>query len=211
MPAPTQPSNPPSVHGKGGVIAISATRGGAVVPIALITDWTLDRTSDKIETTSLGDANKTYVKGLDDVKGTFTGQWNSTDDTLFEAAESVDGCQMEIWPNKDSDACFAGPAWLDVSVKGGVTAAVTIDGSFSANGSWTRTPWGAVATGASPGTGNGTYTPAGASAPANFTALQSSGLTASPATAWTSGQYIVLGDGSKAHWNATAWTAGAAP
>jgi|SRR5262245_13048955 len=207
MPAPAQPVNPPSVHGKGGVIAISTSRAGAVVPIALITEWTLNRSSDKVETTALGDANKTYVKGLDNVEGTFTGQWNSTDDTLFEAAESVDGCQMEIWPNKDSAACFKGPAWLDVSIKGGVTAAVTIDGSFSANGSWSRIAWGAVATGAGPSVLGG-FTPAGAVAPANLAAM--TGITATPATAWTTGQFVLLGDGTKAHWNGTAWVAGPA-
>jgi len=144
MPAPTQPVNPPAVHGKGGVLCVSTTRAGTVAPVALITEWSLDRTSDKVETTALGDTTKTYVKGLDNAQGTFTGQFDSTDDTLFEAAESGDGCQIEIWPDGASEACFKGPAWLDVSIKGGVSAAVTIDGNFSANGSWTRTPWGAV-------------------------------------------------------------------
>lgn len=136
--APTQPTNPAATHGKGGVLLVSTTKTGTPVAVALITEWGLDRTSDKIETTALGDANKTYVKGLDDVKGTFSGQWDAHDDTLFEASESVDGVQIELWPSITSTVCFKGPAWLDVSIKGGVSAAVTIDGTFSANGSWQR-------------------------------------------------------------------------
>jgi hypothetical protein len=207
MPAPAQPTNPPAVHGKGGVICIAPTRTGTPVPVALVGEWSLDRSSDKVETTSLGDKNKTFVKGLDNVEGTFTGQFNQLDDTLFEAAESADGCLMEIWPNEFSEACFSGPAWLDVSIKGGVSAAVTIDGSFSANGSWTRTTWGGIAATAATAGTPGTWTPPEATPPANLAALQS-GITASPLTAWTVGQHMVLGDTTHAYWNGTAWVAG---
>lgn len=65
-----------------------------------------------------------------------------------------------------------------------------------------------VATGATAGT-PGSFTPAGASAPANLAAM--SGVTASPTTAWTVGEFVNLGDTTKAHWNATAWVAGMAP
>jgi hypothetical protein len=209
MPAPAQPVNPPAKHGKTGVIAVATTPGGTATPVALLTEWSLDRTSDKIETTSLGSANKTYVKGLDDVQGTFTGHFDSTDDTLFEAAESANGCDIEIWPD-GATACFKGPAWLDVSIKGGVSAAVTIDGSFSANGSWTRVPWGVAATGATAGS-PGSFTPTGANAPATLAALQGGSIVASPATAWTTGQHVILGDATHAHWTSSAWAAGNAP
>ena len=63
------------------------------------------------------------------------------------------------------------------------------------------------ASGATAGT-PGTFTPAGAEAPADLAAL--SDVTASPTTAWTTGQHVVLGDGSQAHWDGSAWAAGAA-
>jgi hypothetical protein len=141
MPVPTVPANPPAHHGKEGVLALAVDDGVAVpAAVALLSEWTLDMATDKVETTALGDANKTYVQGLKDVKGTFSGFWDSVDDLLFEAAESDKGVKMEIWPSKLSAVCFAGPAWLDVSIKGGVTSAVTVDGTFSAKGAWTRTP-----------------------------------------------------------------------
>jgi len=66
---------------------------------------------------------------------------------------------------------------------------------------------GITATGATAGT-PGTFTPAGASPPANLAAM--TGITASPATAWTTGQYVVLGDASNAHWSSSAWVVGIA-
>ena len=66
MPNPVQPTNPPATW-QGRHRSISTTKIGTVAAVALITEWTLDRTSDKVETTALGDANKTYVKA-DDVK-----------------------------------------------------------------------------------------------------------------------------------------------
>ena len=139
MPAPTQPTNPPAHHGKEGVIAISTTGAGTVAAMELIAEWSLDLATDKVETTALGSPNKTYVQGLKDVKGTFSGFFNSADDSIFEAADSPDGVKIEIWPTVLSEISFVGPAWLDVSIKGGVNSAVAVDGSFVANGAWTRT------------------------------------------------------------------------
>jgi hypothetical protein len=80
---------------------------------------------------------------------------------------------------------------------------------------WDGTDWVAgaapapviAATGATAGA-PGTFTPTGATAPANLAAM--SGITANPTTAWTAGQYVVLGNSTLAHWTGTAWAAGAA-
>lgn len=62
----------------------------------------------------------------------------------------------------------------------------------------------------------GSFTPAGATAPANLAALKADPVvgdagTAKPtSTPWTTGQYIVLGDASNAHWSGTAWVTGKA-
>jgi hypothetical protein len=81
---------------------------------------------------------------------------------------------------------------------------------------WDGTTWNAgrtpavviPATGATAGS-PGSFTPSGATAPANLAAL--SGVTASPTTAWTTGQRVVLGDSTTAHWDGTQWAAGSAP
>lgn len=69
------------------------------------------------------------------------------------------------------------------------------------------------ATGATEGA-PGTWTPAGATPPADVAALQASGIVASPATVWTTGNYMQTGTAGvagQAHWDSAAWVAGKAP
>jgi hypothetical protein len=208
MAAPAAPVNNPGTHGKEGIVAMKLTSGGTYVAVGNISEYTLNMATDKVETTSLGDANKRYVVGLKDLSGSFTAFWDRLTDVIFDGADSPIGCWLAIYPSGTSAQAWEGPAWMDASIKGGVTSAVTIDATFVANGAWSRTSQ-VAATGATGITSPGKFTPAGAMAPANFAGL--TGVTASPATAWTPGSYIVLGDGSTAYWNGTAWTAGIAP
>ncbi|KTR76188.1 hypothetical protein NS234_12230 [Microbacterium oxydans] len=74
--------------------------------------------------------------------------------------------------------------------------------------------WGPAIPGSIPATGvnagtPGSFTPAGAAAPATLAALQALGALGET-TAWTTGQYIVLGNSSQAHWDGDSWAAGAA-
>ena len=208
MAAPAAPVNNPGTHGKESIVAMKLTSGGAYVAIGNISDWTLNMATDKVETTSLGDANKRYVVGLKDLSGTFTAFWDRLTDVIFDGADSPTGCYLAFWPSATSAQGWEGPAWMDASIKGGVTSAVTIDATFVANGAWARSSM-VAATGATAQTTPGQFTPAGAMAPSGFAGL--TGVTASPATAWTVGQHVRLGDGTTAYWNGTAWTAGIAP
>jgi hypothetical protein len=65
-----------------------------------------------------------------------------------------------------------------------------------------------AATGATAGA-PGTFTPSGATPPADLAALQSGGVVATPNSAWTTGQSVNLGTGS-AHWTGAAWATGSA-
>lgn len=71
---------------------------------------------------------------------------------------------------------------------------------------------GVTATGATAGT-PGTFTPSGATPPANLAAMGT--VVANPATAWTTGQYVVRGDTGaadqgKCYWDSDSWESGAA-
>jgi len=201
-------TNAPGTHGKEGVIALKMNAGDAYVAVGNISEYSLNLAKDKVEVTSLGDANKRYVMGHRDTSGSFSSYWDRLSDVLFDASETDAGCFLAIYPSATSAQAWEGPAHLDASIKGGVTSAVTIDCTFVANGAWTRTSM-VAATGATGVGSPGGFTPAGAMAPANLAAM--SAVTASPATAWTTGQYVKLGNGSSAYWNGTAWTAGIAP
>lgn len=97
--------------------------------------------TDTVEVTSFGDVNKTYVQGLPDVSGQFSGFWNDLEDKLFQASSSADGCKIYLYMSADAPSkYFYGPAWLSVSITNSVSDAVKITGSFTANGPWKRTP-----------------------------------------------------------------------
>lgn len=123
-------------HGRKGVVYLSTTGTGNATAINL-TQWSLNRATDRADVTSFGDANKTYVQGLPDLQGSFQGFWDHADTKLFDAAESADGCKLYLYMSSDASGLyFYGPAWLDSNIEVGVAAAVSISGTFAANGSW---------------------------------------------------------------------------
>lgn len=125
--------------GRKGVVYLSTTGTGTATNVIKLTTWTLNQATDKIEVTAFGDANKTYVQGLKDVQGSFSGFWDDTEAKPFTAADSTDGCKMYLYPSADAPTKYwYGPAWLDVSIDTGVAAAVALSANFAANGAWGR-------------------------------------------------------------------------
>lgn len=123
--------------GRKGVIYLSTTGAGTASAVLHLNKWSVDSSTDKIEVTSFGDANKTYVQGLADVKGSFSGFFDDAETKLVTAAASADGCKMYLYPSSDAPTKYkAGPAWLDVSITTDVGGAVQVSGNFVANGSW---------------------------------------------------------------------------
>ena len=127
--------------GRKGVVYLSTSGSGTATNVIKLTTWTLDQTTDKIEVTSFGDANKTFVQGLKNVQGTLAGFFDDTETKPFVGADSSDGIKMYLYPSADAPGVYwYGPAWLDVSINTGVSDAVAISGNFAANGSWSRKP-----------------------------------------------------------------------
>lgn len=127
-------------HGRKGVLYLSTSAGGTAASVLHLNTWSLNRDTDTVEVTSFGDSNKTYVQGLPDLKGKFSGFWDDTETKPFAAAASTDGCKVYLYPSSDlaqSGGKYAyGTAWLNASLDTGVGAAVTITGSFVAASSW---------------------------------------------------------------------------
>jgi hypothetical protein len=124
-------------HGRQGRLYAASSGTGTAVPVASLTNWSLDAATDRVEVTAFGDANKTYVQGLPDLSGDFSGFWDDTDTILKAAAGSADGTKLYLYPSINATTKYAyGPAWVDVSYDVAVDGAVKITGSFAANGSW---------------------------------------------------------------------------
>jgi hypothetical protein len=128
-------------HGKSGVVYASTSGTGAAATTVGLSGWTLDMATDKSEVTAFGDANKTYVQGLKDVKGTLTGFFDDTNTNIFTGADSADGVKLYLYPSSNAPTVYwYGPAWLDASVSTPVSGPVTISGNFVANGAWAKKP-----------------------------------------------------------------------
>lgn len=126
-------------HGKRGTVYMSTTGSGTATQLGSLSSWDLNMSTDTVETTSFGDANKTYVQGLPDLSGSMSGFFEDSQDTLFAAAESADGVKIYLYPSTDAPSIYwYGPAWVDASISTGVSAAITISANFRANGSWGR-------------------------------------------------------------------------
>ena len=127
--------------GRKGRVYISTSGSGNASPVAQLTDWSLNMSTDTFETTAFGATNKTYVQGLPDVSGDFKGFWNDADTTISTASNSADGCKIYLYPSTDASTGAAGkyaygPAWLNASYASSVGGVVSMSGSFKANGNW---------------------------------------------------------------------------
>ncbi|MFA4972543.1 MAG: hypothetical protein WC683_08000 [bacterium] len=124
-------------HGRHGLVYMSTTGTGNATSITSLTTWSLDMSRDTVEVTAFGDTNKVYVAGLKDIKGSFEGFWDDTNDNIYDGSDSADGVKLYLYPSSDAITKYwYGPAWLDMSVETGVGDAVKISANFSANGAW---------------------------------------------------------------------------
>ncbi len=125
-------------HGGKGVVQMGVG-AGAVSAVVSLSDWSLDKAADTVDVTAFGDTNKTYVQGLMDIKGSLTGWFDSTSAAMFLGAESTTGVNLYLYPSSLLPGTYHyGPAWLNASISQNVKGAVSIKGTFVANGTWGR-------------------------------------------------------------------------
>jgi hypothetical protein len=124
-----------------GLVLLSTTGTGVAIAAVSLSQWSLDRKTDKVEVTAFGDLNKVYVQGLPDIQGSLAGWFDSADDALFDGADSADGVKLYLYPSSLATTIYHyGPAWLDASIDVDVKGACAVSGSFVAAGSWGRKP-----------------------------------------------------------------------
>ena len=126
------------LHGKNGAIYLGGPKGSGGIKVASKTDWTLQRNRDYIDATVFGDTNKTYLAGLPNVQGTYTGFLDASGDLLLNAATS-DAQQMYLYAddvNVIPVLVAHGPAFIDASVNTAVADGIKTSGDFRASGPW---------------------------------------------------------------------------
>lgn len=121
------------IAGRNARLYASITSGGTAEPIAFLSTFELNFTSDRFEVTSFGDTNKAYVQGLADSQGAFNGFYDNATAQLYTAA--TDGVSRKFYFYPDNTATgqyWFGTAFFDFSPSFDVGGAATCSGSWAA-------------------------------------------------------------------------------
>lgn len=124
-------------HAKTGVVYMSISGTTNAIAVGGFRAYTLDGSQEKVDTTEFNAGNRTSVQGFPAYRGTLEGFWCSDDTTLRQGSQSSDGCHLYIYPSANAPSKYAGgPAWVDMSLRGAVDAAVGTTAAFEARGTW---------------------------------------------------------------------------
>ena len=121
------------IAGRNGRIYAAVTSGGTAEPITFLNNWSINFATDKIEVTAFGDSGKTYVAGLPDASGDYSGFYDDESTQFYTAA--VDGVARKfyLYPSTTSNTKYwYGTAFFDYNVQAAVDGAVQVSGSWNA-------------------------------------------------------------------------------
>jgi hypothetical protein len=112
-----------------GIASTSATAS----PLPFQAKWSVDFGNDKIDVTAMGDNGKTFVGGMANQAGDFSGFYDDATAQTYTAA--VDGLSRKfyLYPSTlNTGQYFFGTVIVDMSVNGDVSGAVEMSASWSA-------------------------------------------------------------------------------
>ena len=130
------------LHGKGGAIYLGTSKAGGGLKVASKAEWTLNLSRDYVDATVFGEPNKTYLVGLKDIQGTYSGLLDVSGDLLVNTASS-DSVYIYLYaddatlPGGTSILIAYGPGLVDASITASNTDAIRTTGNFRAAGAWT--------------------------------------------------------------------------
>lgn len=121
------------IHGRQGRLYVAITSGGTAEPVANLNSFTFNAATDKVETTVFGDSNKTYVSGLPDAQGTFSGFYDTATAQTYTAASDGVARKFYLYPTTAATGTYwFGTGLFDFSIDGSTSDAVKLSGSFNA-------------------------------------------------------------------------------
>lgn len=125
------------LHGKNGAIYIGGPKGTGL-KVATKSEWTLSLGRDYVDATTFGDTNRTYLVGLRDVSGTFSGLMDVSGDLLVNATTS-DIVQLYLYADDGASPILigSGPSLVDAQITASNADAIRMSGNFRAAGNWT--------------------------------------------------------------------------
>lgn len=122
------------IAARNGRLYANLTSGGTAEPIAFLNNWSINFAVDNIDVTAFGDSNKTYVAGLPDAQGSYSGWYDTATVQLYTAAADGVARKFYLYPDTNtSTQYFFGTAVFDMNISAAVDGAVQISGDFSAS------------------------------------------------------------------------------
>lgn len=120
--------------GRFGRVMMSQDLAGTAITVISLSSWDLNAASDRFDVTSFFDPNKTYVTGLRDRTGNFSGFWDDAETQLWAGADSDDGVKLYAYPDfsVNPEIYGYGTAWVDVSIAVPVNGPVTTQAQWAA-------------------------------------------------------------------------------
>ncbi len=121
------------IAGRNGRIYANVTSAGTAEPITFLNNWSINFTPGKIDVTAFGDSGMTYVAGLPDTTGDYSGFYDDGTTQFYTAA--VDGVARKfyLYPSTSTATQYwFGTAIFDFNVQAAVDGAVQVTGSWNA-------------------------------------------------------------------------------
>jgi len=102
-------------------------------PLPFVAKWSMNFATDKTEVTALEDANKTYLAGLPDASGDFSGFYDDATNQTYTAATDGLPRKFYLYPNLSTPTqYFFGTILPDLKIDADVSGAVAMSASWSA-------------------------------------------------------------------------------
>jgi hypothetical protein len=128
------------IHGRRGQLYVGLASQAAVPsPTPFLGKWAITFANDDVDVTAFGDVNKVYVSGLADVGGSYDGFYDTATAQLYTAASDGLDRKFYLYPDTTVPGSYwYGTATFDFNASGGVSEAVSINGSWKAAGAVTK-------------------------------------------------------------------------
>jgi hypothetical protein len=127
------------LHGKAGAIYLGGAVGSGT-KVTNKTEWAVQLNRDYVDATVFGETNKTYLAGLRNFQGTYSGLLDTDGDDMLDATAL--GAQLIYLYADDGTTGGSvklvahGSGFIDGNVSTSSTDAVRITGEFRAEGNW---------------------------------------------------------------------------
>lgn len=121
------------ISGKRGRIYIGIASGAAASPLPFQASWSLDASTDRMEVTAFEDVNRTYISGLPDAKGDFSGFYDDSTAQTYTAAVDGTARNFYLYPSLlTATQYWFGQVFVDFSIDGKVDGPVNMKATWNA-------------------------------------------------------------------------------